>query len=347
MAPNHGNAFTSFGVPGVVGGWVELARTTLGSANANISVASLPDKRYYKVLVDVAGESSNSDFGVRFNSDSATNYANRVSFDGSGDATAANAALASTFTTDTASTTPVFHVTYIANLAGKEKLVITPQGVRQMTLGAGNAPQRSENVAKWANTVDPIDEITLTTGGAPTFNTGSQVVVLGWDPADTHTTNFWEELASVDLSGGAAATLSSGTITAKKYLWVQYFIDRTTTDQPFMTFNSDTTSYSERISTNGGADTTQTSQANFEIGNSAVADLPQFGNTFIVNNSANEKLVIQHTCAVNGIGAGVAPRRVEMVSKWDETASQITELILGASAGNYDSNTRMTVWGSN
>jgi hypothetical protein len=35
---------------------------------------------------------------------------------------------------------------------------------------------------------------------AGTFNTGSQkLVVLGWDPADTHTSNFWEELASVEL----------------------------------------------------------------------------------------------------------------------------------------------------
>jgi hypothetical protein len=32
---------------GGVGGWVELGRTTLGSAGDSISVASLPDKRYY------------------------------------------------------------------------------------------------------------------------------------------------------------------------------------------------------------------------------------------------------------------------------------------------------------
>jgi hypothetical protein len=48
------------------------------------------------------------------------------------------------------------------------------------------------------------------------------MVVLGWDPADTHTSNFWEELASVDLSGGAATNIDSGTITAKNIYGFKY-----------------------------------------------------------------------------------------------------------------------------
>lgn len=156
----------------------------------------------------------------------------------------------------------------------------------------------------------------------------------------------WQKLAAVDLSGGAASTLSSGTIDAKIFLESLYYIDRTTTDQPFMTFNSDTTSYAERISLNGAADSTQVSQANFEIGNAAVANNPQFGIMYIINVSAEEKLVMQWVSAVNGTGAGTAPRRVEMVAKWDNASSQITELTLGASAGNYDTNTQMMILGT-
>ena len=37
-------------VSGAVGGWVELGRTTLGSAADTISVASLADKRYLMIL---------------------------------------------------------------------------------------------------------------------------------------------------------------------------------------------------------------------------------------------------------------------------------------------------------
>jgi hypothetical protein len=70
---------------------------------------------------------------------------------------------------------------------------------------------------------------------------GSEVVVLGWDPADTHTSNFWEELASVDSRW--SSKLSSGTFTAKKYLWVQCYIHRTSSVERKIfdyTFNNDT-----------------------------------------------------------------------------------------------------------
>ena len=40
------------------GGWKEVGRTTLGSANANILVDSLPDKRYYMILYADKGQAS-------------------------------------------------------------------------------------------------------------------------------------------------------------------------------------------------------------------------------------------------------------------------------------------------
>jgi hypothetical protein len=41
-------------VTAVAGGWVELGRTTLGSAGDTNSVASLADKRYYMILMILA-----------------------------------------------------------------------------------------------------------------------------------------------------------------------------------------------------------------------------------------------------------------------------------------------------
>jgi hypothetical protein len=38
------------GAAGGIGGWVELGRTTLGSAGDDITVSSLADKRYYMFL---------------------------------------------------------------------------------------------------------------------------------------------------------------------------------------------------------------------------------------------------------------------------------------------------------
>jgi hypothetical protein len=104
----------------------------------------------------------------------------------------------------------------------KEKLLMSC--VKQRNSRSSNSTYREEFVGKWAQTSNPIYlKYKWIIFKQDTFNTGSEVVVLGWDPADTHTTNFWEELASVDLSGGAAVTYQSGTFTAKKYLWVQVF----------------------------------------------------------------------------------------------------------------------------
>ena len=64
-----------------VGGWVELARTTLGSAGDTISVASLPDKRYYMIISSKL-VSGNATHQFILNNDTGSNYAIRYSGDG-------------------------------------------------------------------------------------------------------------------------------------------------------------------------------------------------------------------------------------------------------------------------
>ena len=183
------------------GGWVELARTTLGSANADLTVSSLADKRYYMVLTATEGSSANSDMYSRFNGDSGSNYAYRVAYNGT-ESTQINQGNGGWHTTATGSTTPLFTVAYIANLAGEEKLFMCPLSVKALS-GAGSAPERSIGFTKWTNTSAAINSITQTTTTSTTQSTGSEMVVLGWDPADTHTTNFWEELASVNATGSS------------------------------------------------------------------------------------------------------------------------------------------------
>jgi hypothetical protein len=53
---------------------------------------------------------------------------------------------------------------------------------------------------------------------------------------------------------------------------------------------------------------------------------PHLSNMFIINNSANEKLVIAHVFDQNTAGAGTAPTREEAVGKWANTSAQITEI---------------------
>ena len=331
---------------GSVGGWVELARTTLGSAADTIDVSSLPDKRYYMLLRNNI-PSGAVRTGLRLGSttiDTGNNYSHRRSNNGGSDATNVSH---NRIVGDTDLVGHDFNVEYIANLSGKEKLVQLNQVV-QNTAGAGTAPLRTEQTGKWDNTSNPIDIIQSINTETGSFDTGSEMVVLGWDPTDSHTTNFWEELASVDLTGGAAATLSSGTFTAKKYLWVQYYTDSiASSTRPDLIFNSDTTSsYANRYNYNGTESVAASENSHF-AGVSANTN-PFFANFFIINNSASEKLSIGQGMSRGGSGAGTAPvQRFELAQKWTNTSSQITNITLTNDASaNFGTSTYLKVWGS-
>jgi hypothetical protein len=276
----------------------------------------------------------------RFNGDSGSNYSYRRTNDGSDHNTGTSKTqlvnLVGWNTTE-------FNVSYVANLASKEKLVLG-HTIADRGAGAGTANSRNEFSGKWANTSDAVNAVSMSTISG-SFDADSELVVLGWDPADTHTTNFWEELASVDLTGGANANLSSGTISAKKYIWLQYYVQATSGAPDLqITFNNDTGSnYARRRNINGGSDSTNTSQTNLDQDGSLVK---LFGNAFIINNSSNEKLCIFHCVREDSSGASNAPNRRETVGKWANTSSQITEIDLDVSSSTMTTSSYMRVWGS-
>ena len=326
---------------GAVGGWVELGRTTLGTAGTSLSVSSLPDKRYYMYLWSFIRNTADNDPKQRFNSDSGSNYAYRGSINGASDVTATSQ---STNDHSVSNTSPMtFGVHYVVNKSSNEKLSIGNIN-GSVASGAGTAPSRRERYCKWANTSNAIDEIDVYTA-ANNVATGSECVVLGWDPADTHTNNFWEELADDTLSG-TSSTLDSGTITGKKYLWIQCYITNLSTSlQPLFTFNSDTgNNYSIRYSDNGGADGTATSTSN--LGSTAAEGTPQFCNIFIINNTSNEKLAICHGMGQNTASAANAPARRESVWKWANTSNQITKITATTSTGTFGADSVLKVWGA-
>ena len=330
----------------VSGGWKEVGRTTLGSAGDIIDVTSLPDKRYYMVLYYVKNDDGNAiNCNNRFNSDTGTNYRFRSnSSDGGGEYTPTSQTSLSL--TD-GSGSPHLVVEYIANKSDKEKLTIS-HVIRQRNSGAGNAPSRSEVVGKWVNTSSSISSLSANNAGAGSYASGSEVVVLGWDPADTHTTNFWEELATNTASGGGST--QEVTFTAKKYLWFQcYFELSGSTDIPrFQVGNGsfDTgNNYAERFSGNGGTDETQINRSDIHI--DKASSKPFFVNGFIINNASQEKLFIIHSVEQNTAGAGNAPTRIENVGKWTNTSNQIDRLRTTFGTDTINAGAIMKVWGSN
>jgi len=307
----------------------------------------LPDKRYYMVLANTTSSGLNR-HGLRYNSDTGSNYAWRYSANGAADGTVTSNGRIIIQADNTA--TDEFSVTYIANKSDKEKLSYS-QDVKQIATGATTAPARMETVGKHAQTSNPISTITLFNSESGDYASGSECVVLGWDPDDTHTNNFWEELASVDLSGGASDTISSGTFTAKKYLWIQCFTGNTggATRASLRVGNTtiDTgNNYAYRRSTNGAGDALFTSTNRIHASSGAVADT-EFTNVFIINNASNEKLAITHDVRRSTAGAGNAPTRDETVGKWTNTSNQINIVeFFNDQAGDFGTNTILKVWGA-
>ena len=326
----------------ITGGWKEVGRTTLGSSGDTIDVTSLPDKRYYMILMDYRDTGGQINTNMTINNDTGNNYARRWSTDGATDSTqtSRNSMNHGHYTANDG-----YAVAYLSNVSSKEKLLMSHSVANHSGTGAGTAPNRNEFVGKWANTSNVVSSIKHTNSDTGSFTSGSEVVVLGYDASDTHTDNFWEELASVELSS-ASDNFSSGTFTAKKYLWVQVFLKASGSINTDFTFNNDTGSnYSERWSINGGADGTATSSTKLDMLSSTSYN--EFANMFIINNSSNEKLVITHQIGEEGSGAGTAPRRQELVGKWSNTSSQITEIdFTNAVTGDFDSGSIVKVWGA-
>ena len=328
-----------------VGGWVEVGRTTLESTSSSIDVTSLPDKRYYMILSDKKFTGSDGGTVARFNSDSATNYAERFSPNGTTDQTYTSIAHFTWGTANTASGQTQFTVGYVTNLSSKEKLVFS-HSTDTVSSGAGTSPDRLEGIGKWANTSSAISAFSdRAYGGGSVIASGSEVVVLGWSPDDADTGGFWEELASVELSG-TADNISSGTITAKKYLWIQFYQKPAGACNIKMTFNNDTgNNYASRGSDDGAADFTLTSDSSLAFETSDT-DSAHFFSMFIVNNSANEKLGISQGITQNTAGADISPQRKEQVHKWANTSAQITEIdIDNTDSGSYDTGSILKVWG--
>ena len=344
-----------------VGGWVELGRATAGSSDSSLNVSSLPDKEYYMFLTSDYGHSTAQARLLRYNSDAGGNYNRRYrTYYGSTSAENNSTGHTADNGFNANNTYPQFNVHYMSNKLNKEKLHMS-QGVARGSTGAGSSPERTSWSGKWTGTsvVDKIDYIQ----NAGTHVAGSELVVLGWDEDDTHTTNFWEELASAELSS-ASMRIDSGTFTAKKYLWIQiYNTAKPSGGNSYVYYNNVVTgtTHSGRSNTNGMNPTNQSSNSDYQLTSSngsiinhdvssSGTTTGMFTNMFVINNASNEKLSIIHSVSGwTNAGSGVAPARFLCAGKWANTTDQITSVQCGSTSNStyMGAGSIIKVWGSN
>lgn len=159
--------------------WEELGRGTLASPASSISLTGLTARKYLKIIYFAIGSGGTvTNVQIRFNNDSANNYARRTSTDGAADATAINSSIFLN-TTGMINGSPNFGVLDVINISNQEKIgiarIATVNGA-----GAGTAPNRNETSTKWINTSAQITRVDLI-ASANSFATNSTLIVLGHD----------------------------------------------------------------------------------------------------------------------------------------------------------------------
>lgn len=167
----------SFGGAGAGIWWEEIGRTTLGVAGDSISVASLPVRKYLKVIACMI-HSGAVTVGMTMNNDTgAAAYSWRVSYNGAAD-TGDNSDAAIDIASS--SNQVSFLEATILNIAAQEKpvyIIFNQTGAA----GAGADTTRGEFSAKWINTSAAISRIDLTNSNTGDFGAGSEIIVLGHD----------------------------------------------------------------------------------------------------------------------------------------------------------------------
>ncbi len=155
--------------------WEEVGRTTLTVAADNVTVSSLPARRYYKVVANCTPVGGTTNHLLRFNGDSGTNYSERSIEDG---ASLSNVSVSSITLAGNTNATPAFLEVEVFNVSNQEKRILF-QGSRYTT-GAATAPSGSRiGWGKWANTAASINSISINNTGTGDYDVGSEMVVLG------------------------------------------------------------------------------------------------------------------------------------------------------------------------
>lgn len=343
---------------GNFGSWTEIARNTFGGGADNFSVSNLPKKDYYWVLFHSIFQDPNGSglSGLYFNNDNLPfpgNYPNRSSENGAADSTITN-----NTTIDVGinqeSGEDEFGSYFIDNT--DKKLEHLVQG---HTVGSGDilqpsafAPNRLVNVSKWENAnKEFINKITLDNVVGGNFNAGSELIVLGWDRLDTPNiaANFWEHL------GSSVLTTTSFDLTlnfaVKKYLWLQIF-ENQFGPQPINMdlrvgvggIEDSGTKYSQRKSTNGGADATGTALTQVDTDTNNVQRVV-YNNHFIVNPSGREKL--GYNILGNDSTNVAGGNRFEIAWKFNDPVGQINfiRIFRRAASGGLNAGSRLDIWG--
>ena len=338
-----------------VGVWKEIGRASAtNNSTQNIACALDPVCPYLMILTchtPYTGQQypTNTDPSLRFNTDTGTNYVRKASQNHAAYDSANQHSLVFHGGTDDC---PEFDVSFVTNTSASEEKMAVIHGFNSKGNNSSDAGVSKELYGKWTNTSALISTVNLhnVQNGTPVFKSGSEIVVLGFDPDDTTgAVSKWVKLKEVTL-GSDGDTLETGTSgwTSKKYMLMEAHIERADGDviAPHLRFNGDTGSNYTRIrSADGGSPAHQTGQSTIDFAE-AENSLNQYYTYWINNVSDDVKMIIGHTTG-DDTGTGSAPNRREIMGKWNDTSELIDNITIfnNGGAGSLKAGSKITVWG--
>lgn len=164
--------------------WEKLCSNSATANSQSVSCSSFTARKFLHIEVAIVQNTSGTSGvnGLRFNSDSGTNYAWRASTNGGGDATSASATECRLFGNNA----------YAVNNGGVQHLdIVNVSSLRKigyglatsgMDTGSATIPGRVESNCKWDNTSAQITTVTLSVvSGTSGFTSNTQLSIWGHD----------------------------------------------------------------------------------------------------------------------------------------------------------------------
>lgn len=156
---------------------------------------------------------------------------------------------------------------------------------------------------------------------------------------------WWEEIGRTTL-GGAADIITVSSLPARKYLKILAYASGTNI-RGTVTFNNDTAAnYSNRTSSDNGADAASTGSSAVFAGDTGANNVRIWVELYVINIATTEKLVMGRTIVKTATGAGTSPNRRESMSTWANTADQISRVDFNqTSSGDFAIGSEVVVLG--
>lgn len=155
--------------------WGKAGSTTLSSSADDCDVIGMTKSNFNQAMFHKILTGSNASITGTLNNNTSSVYSRRGSDNGGGDFTSSGA----NWNLQRLDTSDEFDVIYLADISGEETLGIM-WNISRSTAGAGTAPERKEQVLKFASTTD-VTRFDINNNTSGSYDTDTNLTVLGSD----------------------------------------------------------------------------------------------------------------------------------------------------------------------